>query len=136
MGKMKYRKQIGVNLPLWMVDALQYRSSQTGAPISRIVEMILTKEFEMTKVYDWETGMDIDAEVLETKKINDEAAYFKVRYGDTGDIFAVIQYDDGAQFTQRDWQGKAVEFCEISGEKWVYRGKEAIMLDGLPKILE
>ena len=41
MGEMKYRKQIGVNLPIELVEKLRAYSDKTGIPMSRIVEKAL-----------------------------------------------------------------------------------------------
>lgn len=46
MGKMVNRKLVGINLPNEMAEWLRNKSEETGVPVSRLVEKMLTPHFQ------------------------------------------------------------------------------------------
>lgn len=78
-------------------------------------------------------------EIINRQNINDEAELVSVSLDDTIDTSFVI-YNDGTVFTPWDWQS-ADYYCkspeDIPSIKWRLdnTGKEAIVLNGLPRIL-
>lgn len=76
-------------------------------------------------------------EIIRSETIPDYGILYHVYFDETGDIVPVI-LASGIQFTPRNWQD--IDFPrsakEIPDIRWMdNRGNEAIMLDGLPRVL-
>lgn len=67
-----------------------------------------------------------------------EIAHYGIFYlvADLEDNLLSVIMSEGVQFTPADWQGKMpLSKDEIGDVKWVdYRGRDAVMVDNLPRI--
>ena len=95
----------------------------------------LRGDAQKLSVYDWETAKTSALPIVSETVIDNYGVFYLVDHPNCG-IIAVIQ-SDGLQFTTADWQGEQPETPEdIAGARWVdNRGDDAIMFDGLPRIL-
>ena len=86
-------------------------------------------------VYDWESGQVVACTIMAETDIDGYGCYYIVEHPDVGWMAVIMSV--GIQFTPRDWQGpQPLTVDEIAGTEWVdYMGREAIMLDGLPRVL-
>lgn len=87
-------------------------------------------------IIDPNTYDNFRAKVIYKKRLSDTVTFYHVHISKIMRTIAVIQYDDSTQFTQWDWTDPVVLPENIATSKWVHTsGREAIMLDGLPRIL-
>ena len=86
-------------------------------------------------VYDWESGQVVACPIMAETVIDGYGCYYIVEHPDVGWMAVIMSA--GIQFTPRDWQGaQPLSVEDIAGTEWVdYMGREAIMLDGLPRVL-
>lgn len=86
-------------------------------------------------VYNWVDDETSALPIVSEAVIDGYGMFYLVEHPDCG-IIAVIQ-SDGLQFTPSDWQGEQPETPEdIASARWVNnRGDDAIMFEGLPRIL-
>lgn len=86
-------------------------------------------------VYDWESGQVVACPIMAETDIDGYGCYYIVEHLDVGWMAVIMSA--GIQFTLRDWQGPQPLTVEaIADTEWVdYIGREAIMLDGLPRVL-
>ena len=87
---------------------------------------------------------DYTAPILRAEAIEGYGMLYHVYLEETGDVVPVI-LSDGLQFTPTDWTAAqsircaadiAVEAADPAGVRWMdWRGHDAIMLDGLPRVL-
>lgn len=90
---------------------------------------------EHVPVYDWESGEVTACPIMIETVIDGYGCFDIVEHPDVGWMAVIMSA--GIQFTPRDWQGpQPLTVDEIAGTEWVdYMGREAIMLDGLPRVL-
>lgn len=78
--------------------------------------------------------------VLEERKVHNEATLYNVTFESEGMKFEVpvIIYPDGSQFTPSDWDTPYPETDEaIIDIRWMSQdGRLAVMMDGLPRLIE
>lgn len=86
-------------------------------------------------VYDWESGQVVACPIMAETDIDGYGCYYIVEHPDVGWMAVIMSV--GIQFTPRDWQGPQPLTVEaIADTEWVdYMGREAVMLDGLPRVL-
>lgn len=86
-------------------------------------------------VYDWESGQVVACPIMSETDIDGYGSYYIVDHPEIGWMAVIMSV--GIQFTPRDWQGAQPLTVEaIADTEWVdYMGREAIMLDGLPRVM-
>ena len=86
-------------------------------------------------VYDWESGQVVACPIMSETDIDGYGIYYIVDHPEIGWMAVIMSV--GIQFTPRDWQGTQPLTVEaIADTEWVdYMGREAIMLDGLPRVM-
>lgn len=86
-------------------------------------------------VYDWESGKTTACPIMSETDIDGYGSYYIVDHPEIGWMAVIMSV--GIQFTPRDWQGaQPLSVEDIASTEWVdYMGREAIMLDGLPRVL-
>lgn len=86
-------------------------------------------------VYDWESGKTTACPIMSETDIDGYGSYYIVDHPEIGWMAVIMSV--GIQFTPRDWQGTQPLTVEaIADTEWVdYMGREAIMLDGLPRVM-
>ena len=89
-------------------------------------------------VTDPQSGSTCFCQIIHSVEIPDYGMLYLVHYPETGDDFGVI-LADGVQFTVTDWQSmpqpRSIE--EIAEFEWMdATGREAVMLEGLPRIFQ
>lgn len=89
----------------------------------------------MLKINDYQTGDEFICEVVSEVELTQNAKLLRVNHPDLSEM-AIVVYDSGEYFTQWDWTDKHIKTAEdVSAGKWVFMdGREAIMLDGLPRV--
>ena len=87
-------------------------------------------------VVDPDAGAVYSCGIVRTEILEGYGALYHVYLDETGDVVPVI-LSGGIQLTPRDWQALRVRRAEdIAGERWQdARGAEAVMLDGLPRVI-
>jgi hypothetical protein len=84
-------------------------------------------------IADYQNGEVFECNIIAEKQIADSVKLLRVTNDQLGTM-AVILYDTGEYFTQYDWTDRGVD--SVVSSKWVYMdGRDAIMLDGLPRVL-
>ena len=85
-------------------------------------------------VYDWESGQVVACPIMSETDIDGYGIYYIVDHPEIGWMAVIMSV--GIQFTPRDWQGTQPLTVEaIANTEWVdYMGREAIMIDGLPRV--
>ena len=85
-------------------------------------------------VYDWESGQVVACHIMAETVIDGYGCYYIVEHPDVGWMAVIMSV--GIQFTPRDWQGpQPLSVEDIAGTEWVdHMGREAIMIDGLPRV--
>lgn len=101
----------------------------------RVSAAYLRGDAQKLSVYDWQTGHTEALPIVAETVIDNYGMLYLVEHPDVG-IMAVI-LSDGVQFTLADWQGEQpMTIDEIGGMRWIdNRGDDAIMFEGLPRIL-
>ncbi len=87
-------------------------------------------------VVDPDAGAVYSCGIVRTEILEGYGALYHVYLDETGDVVPVI-LSGGIQLTPRDWQTLMVRRrADIGGERWRdARGAEAVMLDGLPRVI-
>jgi len=84
-------------------------------------------------IADYQNGEVFECNIIAEKQISDNAKLLRVTNDQLGTM-AVVLYDTGEYFTQYDWTDRGVDAVESS--KLVFMdGRDAIILDGLPRVL-
>jgi len=78
----------------------------------------------------------VEGRILRVEQIAGYGTLYHVHIDESGDVVPVLFA--GEQFTPRDWQTLTVRSAQdIAGERWMdHRGRDAVMLDGLPRMIE
>lgn len=94
-------------------------------------------------LHDPINGDDFTAPIMRSEELAGYGMLYHVYLDETGDIVPVI-LSDGLQFTPTDWSGAQAIKCaadiraeaeDRAGVRWMdWRGQDAIMLDGLPRV--
>ena len=86
-------------------------------------------------VYDWASGKTTACPIMSETDIDGYGSYYIVDHPEIGWMAVIMS--SGIQLTPRDWQGtQPLSVEDIVSTEWVdYMGREAIMLDGLPRVL-
>ena len=95
----------------------------------------LRGEAEAIQVVDFADGSTEMCAVISCETIEGYGALYLVEHPEAGPLPVILA--DGVQFTPSDWQGVLCTSVEDAAEfAWVdARGNDAIMLDGLPRIM-
>lgn len=95
----------------------------------------LRGDAETIPVVDFADGSVAQCEVAACEQIDGYGALYLVDHPEVGMMSVILA--DGVQFTPDDWQGEqCMDASDVGRSRWVdARGNEAIMLDGLPRIL-
>lgn len=85
---------------------------------------------------DGDAGTVFSCGIVRTEILEGYGALYHVYLDETGDVVPVI-LSGGIQLTPWDWQTLRVrQAADIAGERWRdARGAEAVMLDGLPRVI-
>lgn len=97
----------------------------------------LRGEEQMLPVRDWETGETLMCPIMREEAIEGYGVLYMV--DDAGTAISVLMAD-GVQFTLSDWQGEqvmtAAQITDPPNGHWVDAwGRDAVMLDGLPRVI-
>lgn len=86
-------------------------------------------------VYDWESGKTTACPIMSETDIDGYGSYYIVDHPEIGWMAVIMS--SGIQLTPRDWHGaQPLSVEDIASTEWVdYMGREAIMLDGLPRVI-
>lgn len=95
----------------------------------------LRGDAETVPVVDFADGSVAQCEVAACERIDGYGALYLVDHPEVGMMSVILA--DGVQFTLDDWQGEQCLDASDAGRfRWLdARGNEAIMIDGLPRIL-
>ena len=95
----------------------------------------LRGEAEAIPVVDFADGSTEMCDVISCETIEGYGALYLVEHPAVGPLPVILA--DGVQFTPSDWQGELCASAEdAAGFAWVdARGNDAVMLDGLPRIM-
>ena len=95
----------------------------------------LRGEAESIPVVDFADGSVEMCKVISCETIEGYGALYLVEHPVVGPLPVILA--DGVQFTPSDWQGELCASAEdAAGFAWVdARGNDAVMLDGLPRIM-
>lgn len=95
----------------------------------------LRGEAEAIPVVDFADGSTEMCAVISCETIEGYGALYLVEHPVVGPLPVILA--DGVQFTPSDWQGELCASAEdAAGFAWVdARGNDAVMLDGLPRIM-
>lgn len=98
----------------------------------------LRGEEQRLPVRDWETGETLLYPIMREEAIESYGVLYLV--DDTGAELSVLMAD-GVQMTLSDWQGAqvmtAAQIADPPNGHWVDAwGRDAVMLDGLPRVVE
>lgn len=87
-------------------------------------------------VRDLETGDTLACEIMEEVVIGGYGIFYVVAAPNIGPVSVILT--DGIQLTTRDWRGpQPLSAADIGQYRWVNAlGREAAMVDGLPRALE
>ena len=100
-----------------------------------VSQAYLRGEAEAIPVVDFADGSVEMCPVISCETIEGYGALYLVEHPAVGPLSVILA--EGVQFTPSDWQGELCRSAEDAAEfAWVdARGNDAIMLDGLPRIL-
>lgn len=109
---------------VWIIEGYELRANQVrgaGRP----------KRFAL---HDWETGEDVLCPIRREQALTEGAVLLHMQPPGMS-IVAVVAFEDGTQFTPRDWQGEQpASPADIEQWEWVdEHGQDAVMLSGLPR---
>jgi len=101
----------------------------------RVSAAYLRGDPQTLAVYDWETGEADACPIMAEETIGRYGCFYIVEHPVTGPLAVILSA--GTQFTPRDWQGpQPMSTEEIPETAWVdARGRDALMLDGLPRVM-
>lgn len=89
-------------------------------------------------LWDGNAGKAVPGEIMRSETVDGYGTLYHVYLTDFGDLVAVLVSLDGVVFTTCDWQtwDQPANASEIADYRWMdARLQEAIMLDGLPRVL-
>lgn len=86
-------------------------------------------------VRDFITGEIVVCPIMSETVIDTYGMFYLVEHDQVGPLAVILS--DGVQFTKDDWQGaQPMSRDEIADHRWVDpNGCDAIMMDGLPRVL-